>query len=657
MERLPEGLRNIAPRSAPPPNRWIPSTSGVGIGWVVVLIVLVLLCTAARSQVVHVGNSSTTLFDGWKRCTVDREPPHEAGEVEGLRYVLGRRIGRDLRAIDLRVRLQPGQTITVDLSRAAPWPFVRPQLPADPVAMFGDGPWLGSSFLAPVMIEPDGAAWASHWRGRIGRMFCADLWCLWYPGQPWCPSELLLVASNPAVPDMTAEAPAGLVLRFGSAVALVPGRGTPDPVVPAGTSFGDGQGKACPATLLWRGRASQAELASAAAEAGQHIHAIGCARVWPEGNPTATVSISPASWIAQHRAGSIARLHSWEAGMLGPVANSTQAGHQEDQVWVGVECSQGAASLGAETVRYLVAMALARQPAHHREADGQQVDLLRHPQLRFWNSRTHEKPAVSPDRLGKPRPIAAWGAETNGWIGPDSQHRLHNTMTLATRLTGSRACGYMLAQHARNFLLQDTVDAAVATSTFDSARSVGWSALLVGHLDAILEDRLLATRVIARWHDRVRMVYVPQLGQQPGAIWDPRPNSEPFLARTWASMWMTEQQALGAGLLYLTCVRLGPPEGVQLGLQGCRAVLERAWTQQAGQWIGWERLAYLGADSLPAAEVVEGRGAHRTGWYERSWFVPAIAALRLADPTNERVRAIWQQHGALGGTWTPPGVR
>lgn len=636
--------------------------------WLFPLLAVLLLAAAAAAQVVHVGNSSTTAFAGWKRATVDRLPPHEAGEIDGVRYVLGRRIGRNLRAIDLHVRLQPGQTITVDLALAAPWPFVRPGLPADPVALFQDGPWLGSSFLAPVQIEPDGAAWASHWRGRVGRMLWADLWCLWYPGQPWCPGELLLVASNPSVPDMTAVAPSGLILRFGEAGALVPGRGTPDPVVPAGTSLGDGQGKAWPATLLWRGRATPAEQASAAAEAGQHIHAIGCARVWPEGNPTAAVSIAPAAWIAQHRAGALARLHSWDEGPLGVTANSAQTGNQEDQVFVGAETAHGAASLGAETVRYLVALGQVRRPCDHREATGAPIEPAAHPRLVMYAGRAHWHTGVSPDQLGKPRQlvritqrddrgVVVAASETHEWNGPDREHWLQNTVAVATRLTGSRVCQHQLDTQARAFLAGETTQAGWATSTFDSARSVGWAGLLVVHLDELLEDRLLANRVVARWHERVRLVYVPQLSTKPGGLWDPRQDARITADLSGYRMGtMLWQQSLGAWGLDYACRRVGPPEGIELARAGALAVIAHGYTQDAsGRWIDWDNVGYQGGAVLPASEYVEGRGAHRTGWFTATWFLPGLAvAMRHGD---SRARSIWQQHVGAGGPWVPPGVR
>lgn len=43
------------------------------------------------------------------------------------------------------------------------------------------------------------------------------------------------------------------------------------------------------------------------------------------------------------------------------------------------------------------------------------------------------------------------------------------------------------------------------------------------------------------------------------------------------------------------------------------------------------------------SEMVEGRGAHRTGWFASAWFPCAIAVVLRHEPQNEQALAIWRQ--------------
>lgn len=621
---------------------------------------LLLLCVWLPAQVVRVANYGSA-YDGWVRATVDVEPPHAAGRAGDARYVLGRRLG-DARVIDLRCRLEPGRVLEVDLARATAAPFALQALPADPLAFFG-APAIAGVPLQAVTVRPDGAGYLMHLRARVGRMLCTDVWAWWYPDQPaWCRGEVVVTASHPGVPDMVATVPAGFRLTFGQASIVVPGLGTA-PLLPAGETLADGQAKSFPFTAVWPQHMRHEDWSSAGAAAAFAVCANGIARPWPGGYPALSVGSAQLGWTREHWPGAVERLHRWDFGPLGPVAAGGQTGAQEDQVFIGAECA-GRLGLGAETVRYLVALAGSRRPVHHLEADGSLLDLARHPQLVTWSGRAHFHTGVSPDQLGKPRQQndAAHPDETHGITGQDRQHLLLNTLAIGARLTGSPACQWQLEHHARLLLLQETIDPRLSTSHVDSAREPGWIGVAVAHLWCNLEDRRLAEQVAERWRQRVLRVYIPEYGSKPAGIWDPRPDARIRweIGLTWAQGWMPEQQSVGAGGIDLACSLVGPPEGRAFALAGARAVLEQAFTREGSRWVEWERLGYREGNVLQPHEIIEGAGAHRTGWYRAAWFPMATATVLRHEPANERALSIWRQQlsdAGGGGSWFLPGVR
>jgi len=622
-----------------------------------------LLCMAALcarhvpAQVVHLANYSGSAFEGWKRCTVDVMPPHEAGQVGAARYVLGRRIGLDVRVIDLRVHLEPGEVRSIDLSTAAPWAFARGPLPADPLAFFG-APSIAAVPLQLIDLRADGAAYLLQLRARVGPMLCTNLWTWWYPDQPaWAIGEAVVCASNPAVTDMTATVPTDFRLRFGAADVLVPGAQAGGAcLLPAGTIFGDGQARSFPITFVWRQHlTSAAAWSSAGAAASLAIAGNGIARLYPEGNPQLAAGKSPLAWTIEHWDGAIGRLHGWEAGPLGVPARSRQTGAFEDQGFPGAECAVGLPGLGSETACYLVALGQSRRPCHFLEPDGSLIDLAKHPQLVLWDARPHWHPNVSPDQLGKSRGLTE--LDTHGWLGPDREHWSCNRLAIGARMTGSPALQWQLSMQARLFLLSETIDLRLSTSHADAARSAFYAGCLVVHLHHNLEDRALAARVMQRWQQRVLQVYVPEWGSQVADVWDPRAGEPRLAIETGQPVnWMPDQQAMGALGLERACAIVGPPEGRDLALRGAKAVLLRAYTRDGTKWLEWERLGFAGVELLVP---VEGQTAHRTGWYGVVGFPCAIATVLRREPTNEQARSIWAQMlGDSGGgsAWLTPGV-
>lgn len=606
---------------------------------------------------IHVANYSGHRFAGWRRLTVDREPPHDAGDVayetnsgeRTARYVVGRRSGLADRVVDVWLELEPGEVASLDLSRSMPRLFPVGGVPKNPEEFFGQ-PKIAGTPMRVVSVEPHAAGYDVHLLGSVGGMLHIHVWLHWWPDWPAiAQGEIVVCASNSGVPDMAATVPPRFSFDFGAADVLVPGATGPN-LLPSGEYIGDGQARSFPVTLVWREHlADSSEWASAGAAASLAICANGISELWPGGNP-ARLSGSALEWSRRHWSRAVADLHTWNA-QLGIVPNGTQTGAEEDQVFVGAECMNGVPSLGAETIRYLVALGGSRRPCHHLEADGSLLSLTDHPDLAMWHGRAHWHRGVSPDQLGKPREITL--LDTHGWLGPWREHWLCNTLAIASRLTGSPALQWQLEAQARVFLFQETVDPRFSTSGPDAVRSMGWAGLVALHLWRCLDDRDLAEQVRERWRQRVTQVYIPAYAGKDVWTWtdDARLSAEtgrPINV-------LAYQQMQGAGLLDYACRHIGPDEGRELALRGCKAMLDRCYSKAGGRWQFWELISFDPQTGIEGP-LVEGAGAHRTGWFDHTWALPGIACVLAHEPGNERAREVWAQNVLNGGKWVPPGA-
>lgn len=641
------------PRRASPVR---PAEGGSDLLWFgLAFLVGLLLSNSVPAQVVHLQNYSGAPYAGWIRRTVDRDPPQAAGAVGDVHYVLGRRCGIAARIVDLQVELEPGQGLDVDLAAATPWQFRAPSPPAFSASLAGVGLTPAPNFAGAPPVLQDGAGHLVHLHGRVGPMLHADLWATVYPAQPWCQAELVLCASNPSVPDMTATVPAGLALAVEGAEVVVPGLGAGAPLLRAGETLGDGQARSWPLTILWTSRFAGADWTHSGAAVAMGLAGVGVEKLGALGPAEVPRGWSPLTWMRANFDGAIARLHTWDAGPLGVTATSTVTGDQEDQGFVqGTEALQPRGA-GAEVVRYLVALGQSRRPAHHLEASGALLDLNAHSRLREWDSRAHWSTGVSPDQLGKSRAINA-GLDAHAWYGPDRQHWLLHTVAGAYQLTGSPALQWQLEHAARTILFQETIEPRVSTSGPDAARSAGWTGQVVTWLHLCLEDRALEGLVAERWRQRVLRVYVPSWSRTtPVAVWQPladvRVTHE--VGGGYALGWQAYQQAVGAFGMDLASDVLGVPEGRALALQGALSVLDQAWHKDAnGRWIDWEELGFADGQRLPDAAYVEGQGAHRTGWFRLAWLPLALSTVLRQQPTNAKALEIWNvlHAEAMAGT-------
>lgn len=602
------------------------------------------VCSA---QTVRIENLGGVAFTGWKRTTIDSVPPHLVGQVGGALYVVGRQVGLETHAVDVHVSLDAGQSVSLNLAAATPAAWTRGPYPADPLAWFGGPVSIGGQAMSIVSIGPDGAGYTARLRKRTGPMLCTETWITWYPDHPeFAFAEAIVACSNPTVPDMGATAPPNFHLRFGDAITFIPGAGGDVPLIAAGASFADGQMRAMPVVFLWTRHCTQwAQVLSAAVVVNLKLGAVGISKVLADGNPRYPPSFAARPWTLAKLAPATMRLHSWGPPLIGANAASGDSGAQEDQVFVrGEAMLEG--GVGAEIVTYISALKLANRPCHHFEANGSLLNLAQHvnPLLVFWDGRPHWSPVVSPDRLGKPFGLSP--GEANNWWGPDVEHALFNTLAAGVRYTGSYALQQILAEVARIYLLQWTVQSGLSTSQPFASRAIGWEGVLAVHLWRELEDRQLATAVRQRWRDRLDFIVGPFLEARPNDVWDLR-FDDARLGPGWR--WQPWQQAVGAYGLDLAGTQLDRWWARTLALRGAKAVIRDAYVFQNGAWTSRDVVAL---DNAPVS----------MGFYDLFGMPLAPATVLRHEWQHWPARPIWTQlqtqcslpkHTA----WLAPGVQ
>ncbi|MEY5098847.1 MAG: hypothetical protein RJA36_1566 [Pseudomonadota bacterium] len=631
--------------------------------FVLLCLTAIVIGSALPAQTIRLTNHSTTPFEGWIRTTVDRDPPHPAGEIATATYRVGRRVGLDTHVVDVRCTLAPGEHRELDLATFVAVDVAMPGLPTDLLAHFGGWPSINGFPLGIVSLQPDGAAWLAHLRARVPgtRLLVVDLWLWWVPGQAWCHGEALVVASNPAVPDMVETTPE-VRLTFGDAMVRV--LGGPDGVLmPAGTVLADGQGRALPLTLTWLRHLPAADWtgpwgadefgwldAYFAADAAStwHVRAVGATQLLADGNPTFPAGFDAVAWTRANLPGAIARLHTWDASPLGPAGVAGSSGLQEDSLLhCGGEALQ-AGGVGAELVRYLIAVDLhAERPSNHLEADGSPLDLSKHPRLLLNGGRPLWNSGFNPvDHLGKPRQLTI--EEAHNRYGPDTQHHYQRSLAAACRLTGSPMAQQLLSTQAKVYLLQRTTNPAWATSATEAAREWGCEAQAVMDYWRDLEDRALAQACVDRWRARVTGILVPQMvGRDLLRVWDrdPRVHATGLGAQWW-------QESFAADRIDVACSVLGPVEGRDVAQRIARRVLETAWTWTGDHWRAQPQGPLDGSSNAenPASDSFNSYG-----------MPGCVAAVLRREPGNTKARAIWTQ--LLASTapdarrWMSPGVQ
>ena len=354
-----------------------------------------------------------------------------------------------------------------------------------------------------------------------------------------------------------------------------------------------------------------------------------------------------ADWVRSNYAGARALLSGWKAHPAGVLADSHATGKEGDQVFVGGPEAQPD-GLGAEKVRYYLALGQLRRTTHHLEANGDPLGIERHPSLVMWDGMPHYDPRQSPDQLGKSRRPNL--LEAHGWGGNWEEHWLINGVATAYRLTGSRALQWELKHQARQFLFQVTLDPRKATTRQVRPcrrlpRSRGLPPVAQPRRPAPSQPR---PRAVGRPRPAGA---TPVLGAKPNDIWqvqtDARLSAD--IGQS-APVWMPYQQAVGAYGLDLACEVLGPPEGRALALRGAKAVMDRAFDANGD---GWAMIRHDGEAHVP---LVEKEGAHygENVWI---WHTVGLATVLRHEPENERAQALWTRilvKQRAGGQWVPP---
>jgi hypothetical protein len=637
------------------------------------LLSLLLFASALSAQTVRFSNPASVPFDGWKRATIDRLPGALAGGDGDLEYRVGRQIGLETWAVDVKVRLQPGQLRVVDLGALPKHAsFEPPAPPAGLAEHFGGVPAINGapmtllSLLAAKddgardTIAPrfhDGAGWTAHCRGRVpgSRMLWADLWLHWNPGDAHATGEVKITASNPTITDVVETFPPAIDLSFGD--GIVAPTGAPFfRLVPASTTFCDGQARVVPIVVFWprlieaarKKSVSDAERLAFNTASVQHVTAVGIQKLLPQGNPRLPENFNAVQWVRQSYEESVRRLHTWEPMVVGVPAQSTQTGEQEDQVFKGAEAL---VHPGCEIINYLNAIQWSKRPCHHLEADGSSLNPALHPNLRIWNGRAHWHHGVSPDRLGKtgqgllpePNSMQPDAALTPfKWWGPDNEHRLMNRLAAACRLRDTPACQELLRAQVALYQLELTTGAGLSTSAAFASRSIGyesWFAVLAWHC---LEDRAAAQRAkdhwLARWGIVLRKHFHRRDGQDRLVLpltpisWAP----DGFADQLKNSPW---QGAVCAYFLDVAGEQFGVSEARATALHLAKMIVDRAF--YIGQDGKWHTHSTIIMDA--AGEMVTHDPAGST-IFDAFGMPLAPAAVLRHEPQHERAMRIWTEH-------------
>lgn len=311
---------------------------------------------------------------------------------------------------------------------------------------------------------------------------------------------------------------------------------------------------------------------------------------------------------------------------LSPNANQT-GGQNEFGAMKGLGCFAEAAYLA---LLYRSAMQEACRPGKFREISGQPVKAWEHPNWVTWGPYTHFHPSVSSDRLGKPPGTPSFAG---GWGGPDREHWSIHTLTAAVLLTGSPMLQRILDSHASLVLSGETIDPRLSTSHSGAPRGIGRTLHTAADLAVSLELGDLRTRMISRIEERLRLVLEPATASV---------RSDPY---GYAIGTIDDPRALGSGVQAVSwqepLALMGLGAWAQLGLGGhevALAIFRRAapgwlahlWFQDASGRFGmWDYVDFYDLANHRRSEGFE------------EWSGAAlIMCKKLLEPGEARDRAI-----------------
>jgi hypothetical protein len=443
---------------------------------------------------VEIENFTGNRVKGWIKTNTDFNFSFDSGNIGEFRFVKGIKSGLDTNNLHIYADLLPYECKVLDLEQLT---YERVKLSNFPGwEFFGGLPKVNGMGMEIISSEFNGNSLQSEWKGRLGRMFHVTLFTRWYEDNPYLVhGEVIVTCSNPSVPDLVDTIPPDFRVTFGDSIVFIPGKQFNSTVINGGETFADGQCWPLPIFFAWPrnmtvGKENEA-WAYVSAVVNLQIGAVALKKLYRSGNPKYNPSFNPRVWARNLFQDSVRRMHTWEAGLLGPNKRSGETGGQEDQVYVRGEAllPNGVA---ASIVTYLAALQLGRRPCHRLEFDGRIATIQNHPSGRYWDGTIHWHSGVSTDRFGKVGLITQ--TQTKDWWGPDVEHWLYNTLMAGARITGSDACQRLL-EHQGNVYQFQWTHMGGATSQMYAPRAVGWEGWMVLNLWFNLKNRQLASLV------------------------------------------------------------------------------------------------------------------------------------------------------------------
>lgn len=614
------------------------------------IVTLLLFCVTLVAQTVQIANYSDSGYDGVIRLTVDKKPPFESGGNGFVKYHVGRKVGKDTWIVDVQTHIASHQNRLIDLGKL-------PELGVAPLKLpkmdyFGGPAKINGQAMDVDWIKQDGRCFRIKLRKRVGH-FMVLAWIKWWPDMPYAAEAEVVVDATDHTYEGFNYLTDGFNFSFGNGVPYLVGKGVTNEIVEK-TVFRDGQARTIPVKFLWLDHIrSPKDFPSIGAWFSDGVVGYGLSRLYPDGNPIyPTVHDSYQDWTMNVLDKSTRALHSWEAPPIGGAAISTVTGAQWDQTFRGNEMIS---FTGAVKAYYFGALNLSKRPCHILQQNGDNMKLYHtsyDPRLLYWHGRTHWHTGVSPNRLGKKGEFYEGKFD---WLGPDVDHWLISSLTMATRATGSEALQWQLEQHAVLYTLQYTTERGFATSAPHSARARGWECLASVLLYDNLENRELAEEV--KKHNLARLEKVI-LKEDPRIMhpmpWEPRiqtRDSMPFDQTTF-DWWFPWQQSIGAYGIWLSGRYFDHKPSVEYGVRAARACVEMNW-----QKLDNEK-RYRGTGNLPVGQWIPRDPAWydaRPRWFEQTWDVPAVFVAHQSG--DAKATEIWNQvlqESRGGGSWFPP---
>lgn len=601
-------------------------------------------------MIVQVQNKSAFFSREWVRCTIrtsDVPQGMTAWRIGDTRFALGRSIGMDLFALDVKAALDPGQRLSFDLTQAVVETPAAVQLPPeavrDPVGYFGV-PMLMGTPLAFLEVKQDGAALATLFGGRLAeapQLYCT-LRVLYRPDETEWRGTIRVTASDVSGQQPVVSLPDDLVFRMGAGNATLEH---------AGETFGAGQSRVYPVTL------SRTSIDLLANSIDPQQFAVGIDRLGPlaQFGPTTYPQgrFDVARWILAQTPAVKSCLSSWEnSNTIGIPKDSTQTGDEEDQGagYQDVELFY-AGGLPSIYTNWLCAITQwPKRPYHHLERDGKPLSLTSHPRLVLWQSLPHYSTSVSPERLGLPR--LPTKAEMHGWFGPDDEHMLINRLAGAYELTGCPEIQHELDMLARCLLYSYTLDPRLSTSGPRAARARGYLGILVAQLWRLLEDRTLADRVKDRWTAILRQVYMVH-DSDPAKLWDVRQSyttdangvKHPTTAALgsislddWPNYCMTYQLALGVYGVWMACKVLGLQDGVDFAARQAAVCMHASYSPSENPSRVWDEFECVGVDAA-GRFATAANGRNTTGMFRVKWLPLCLVPVLFDGDQQSKLQA------------------